>query len=68
MKNLKENGIQTSLHYPPFWSFSKYKNIFNFKKFPICKEICDRQLTLPFFPSMRKEDINAVYLSLKKAL
>ena len=68
MKKLKKQGIQTSLHYPPFWSFSKYKNMFNSKKYPICKEICDRQLTLPFFPNMRKEDIKAVYLSLKKVL
>ncbi len=68
IKKLKKQGVQTSTHYPPFWSFSKYKDIFNYKKYPVCEEICDRQLTLPFFPNMKKEDITTVYLSLKKLL
>ncbi len=68
IEKLKKNGIQTSIHYPPFWSFSIYKNIFNKNNFPICNEICKRQLTLPLFPNMKKEDIKTVYINLKKLL
>mgnify|MGYP001307290429 FL=1 len=68
IEKLKKNGIQTSIHYPPFWSFSIYKNSFNKNNFPICNEICKRQLTLPLFPNMKKEDIKTVYLNLKKLL
>ena len=65
---LKQEGIQTSVHYPAFWSFSIYKKIFSKTKYPFCKEICDRQLTLPLFPTMKEEDVRYVFNKLKKLL
>lgn len=68
IEKLKEQGVQTSVHYPAFWSFSVYKNIFKKKKYPFCMEICDRQLTLPLFPSMTEENVEFVLNKLKKFL
>ena len=68
IEKLKKQGIQTSIHYPAFWSFSAYKNIFKKIKYPFCKEICDRQLTLPLFPSMTEENVEFVFNKLKKFL
>ena len=68
IESLKKEGVQTSVHYPAFWSFSVYKKIFSKTKYPFCKEICDRQLTLPLFPTMKEEDVKYVFNKLKKLL
>ena len=68
IEKLKKQGVQTSIHYPAFWSFSVYKNIFKKIKYPFCEEICDRQLTLPLFPSMTEENVKFVFNKLKKFL
>ena len=68
MKELQELGVQTSIHYPAFWSFSIYKNLFNKNNYPICEEICKRQITLPLFPNMKAEDINLVCKKLLRAI
>lgn len=68
IEKLKKQGVQTSIHYPSFWSFSIYKKIFKKAKYPICKEVCDRQLTLPLFPSMKEDDVKYVFNKLKKFL
>ena len=62
---LKSKGIQTSMHYPPFWSFSAFKSEFNSSMAPITKVICDRQLTLPLYPTMKTEEVELVVKSLK---
>ena len=68
IESLKKEGVQASVHYPAFWSFSVYKKIFSKTKYPFCKEICDRQLTLPLFPTMKEEDVKYVFNKLKKLL
>ena len=68
MQSLQYKGVQSSIHYPAFWSFSKYKSIFESKSYPICKEISIRQLTLPLYPTMRDEDVNYVSDSLKEII
>lgn len=68
IEKLKQQGVQSSIHYPAFWSFSAYKKLFSKKKYPICKEICDRQLTLPLFPTMKERDVKFVFSKLKKFL
>ena len=65
---LKKDGIQSSMHYPPFWDFSSYKNVFNPQDTPITEIICRRQLTLPLYPDMQFEEIEIVVNSLKKAI
>jgi dTDP-4-amino-4,6-dideoxygalactose transaminase len=65
---LKEQGIQSSIHYPPFWDFAAYKGKFSPNDSPITAEICRRQLTLPLFPTMTDEEVDQVTQALIEVL
>tara|TARA_A100001015_G_scaffold277154_1_gene336065 strand:- start:2887 stop:4023 length:1137 start_codon:yes stop_codon:yes gene_type:complete len=65
---LKERGIQSSIHYPPFWDFIAYKGQFSPNDSPITAEICRRQLTLPLFPTMADEEVDQVTRALEEIL
>jgi len=68
MNFMKENKIQTSIHYPAFWDFEAFKNDCDRKDAPYVAEICDRQLTLPLYPTMTEEEVNKVTNCIKKAI
>ena len=58
---MKEHGIQTSIHYPPIHTFSYYREHFpGPHQLPITEAIAPREVTLPLYPTMSKEQI--VYL------
>lgn len=57
---LKEEKIQSSIHYPPFWRFSAYAGQFSSNDSPVTAEICGRQLTLPLFPTMTDAEVDKV--------
>ena len=61
---LKEIGIQTSIHYPPFWDFKAYSKCFKKSDCPVVSEICERELTLPLYPSMTLDEVDFVTNSL----
>ena len=65
---LKEKGIQSSIHYPPFWDFIAYKGQFSPNDSPVTADICRRQLTLPLFPTMTKDEVDEVCNALLEAL
>ncbi len=65
---LKKKGIQSSIHYPPFWNFTAYKGQFSPNDSPVTAEICRRQLTLPLFPTMTDEEVDQVTSALIEAL
>ena len=65
LKNLK---IQSSIHYPPFWDFTAYKDQFAPSNSPVTAQICDRQLTLPLFPTMTIDQVDVVTKALLEAL
>ena len=65
---LKEKGIQSSIHYPPFWDFTAFREQFVSSDSPVTAEICSRQLTLPLFPTMTNEEVDQVTSSLIEAL
>jgi dTDP-4-amino-4,6-dideoxygalactose transaminase len=65
---LKEKRIQSSIHYPPFWNFSAYKGQFCPADSPITAKICNRQLTLPLFPTMTDGEVDQVTEALLAAL
>jgi dTDP-4-amino-4,6-dideoxygalactose transaminase len=67
IKKLRALGIQTSIHYPPVHLFSKYKNYCQ-RTLPNTEIVGQRELTLPFHPLLRLEDIDYVVNSLKKSL
>lgn len=61
---LRERGIQTSIHYPPFWNFTAYQELTSAKNAPVVAEICERELTLPLYPTMTAEQLNTVVTTL----
>ena len=65
---LKEKGIQSSIHYPPFWDFSAFKGQFEQDDSPITAQICSRQLTLPLFPAMTDQEVDQVTSALIEAI
>lgn len=65
---LKAAGVQSSIHYPPFWGFTAYQGIFSAQDAPIAAEICSRELTLPLFPTMTDEEVDLVTSTLLAAL
>ncbi len=65
---MKAKGIQTSIHYPPFWSFTAYKEQFSPGTCPVTTEICKRELTLPLFPTMTDDEVDYVVSSLLECL
>lgn len=52
IKKLRESKIQSSIHYPPFWEFTAYADQTRAEDAPVVKDIAQRELTLPLFPTM----------------
>ncbi|HQM55790.1 MAG TPA: DegT/DnrJ/EryC1/StrS family aminotransferase, partial [Anaerolineaceae bacterium] len=69
MERLKEQGIQTSIHYPPVHTFSAYRQTatgaFNL---PITDEVAAREVTLPLYPTMTEDQVQLVTLAAARAL
>jgi dTDP-4-amino-4,6-dideoxygalactose transaminase len=63
---LKENRIQSSIHYPAFWTFNAYKKKFLSSSCPISSNICKKELTLPLYPSMTFDEVEVVTKALLK--
>ena len=68
IKALKEKGIQSSIHYPPFWGFKAYATISSKEEAPVVAEICERELTLPLYPTMSDQQRKLVVASVKEAV
>jgi perosamine synthetase len=58
---LKERGILTSVHFIPLYRFSFYSKIFGGpEKYPESEWTFIREISLPFFPGMTREEIGYV--------
>jgi dTDP-4-amino-4,6-dideoxygalactose transaminase len=68
MDKLKENGIQTSIHYPPIHLFSYYQRDNSNFKLGITELVARREVTLPLYPGMNIEDISYIAKSLADAI
>jgi dTDP-4-amino-4,6-dideoxygalactose transaminase len=64
---LKEDGIQSSIHYPAFKDFTAFKDI-GLNDAPIAEDISTRELTLPLYPTMSLDEVDLVCNSLIKSL
>ena len=60
METLKAAGVQSSIHYPPFWGFTAYKDSMSAQDAPLAADICRRELTLPLYPGMSDEEVDLV--------
>ena len=63
---MKEDGIQTSIHYPSIQSFTAYKD--RVGPTPKSQFISEHELTLPLYPTMTDEEVDLVCDSLEKNL
>lgn len=67
MEELKSQGIQTSNHYPPIHSFSIYKSG-DAIHLPKTEQAAEREITLPLYPAMTREEVLTVVKALQSAL
>ncbi len=69
MENMKECGIQTSIHYPPIHTFTYYRqNEGKQVHLPMTEMIGGREVTLPLFPGLKDEDIMTIGEAVKVVL
>lgn len=70
MKKMKEQGIQTSIHYPPVHMFTKYRGMHGNKEIntPITENVSKRLVTLPLHPLMSNQDVDFVASQVKSVL
>ena len=68
MAELREAGIQTSIHYPPVHRFSYYRKLFPMTTLPKTEDFSSRELTLPLHPSLDDQDVTRVISALRQAI
>lgn len=68
IEGMKARGIQSSIHYPPFWNFTAYAGQYSPDDTPVAAEICERELTLPLYPTMTDGEVDLVTASLLGSL
>jgi len=55
---MKQDGVQTSIHYPAIQNFSAYAGKVN--PTPKAEYVCAHELTLPLYPDMTDEEVDIV--------
>ena len=66
INSMKEDEIQTSIHYPALQTFTAYQGKLN--PTPKAQYITEHELTLPLYPTMTMEEVDLVCDALIKAL
>lgn len=66
IESMKEDEVQTSIHYPAIQNFTSYKNKIN--NTPRAEYVSAHELTLPLYPSMTFEEVDIVCDALIKGL
>ena len=65
---LRQEGIQTSVHYPPVHGFSAFAERPPNRELPRTDEIAKRLITLPLYPELEARDVETVCETLVAAL
>jgi len=60
---LKQDGIQTSIHYPPIHHFSAFRAAFPEVNLPVTEAFAARELTLPLYPSLEEGRVDTIVSS-----
>jgi len=70
MENMKANGIQTSIHYPPIHLFSAFSGneVLAPQGLKITESLAARQVTLPLYPSLSDEFVRLVVEAVQDSL
>ena len=68
MENMKANGIQTSIHYPPIHLFSDYRDGFTLQKLTNTEMFAAREVTLPLYPTLSDDSVRLVVEAVQRSL
>jgi len=70
MDCMREQGIQTSIHYPPIHQFSYYRQRFGDQAglLPLTEQVGLREVTLPLYPGMTARHVELVVDAVRLAL
>jgi len=68
MDRMKEQGIQTSIHYPPIHQFTSYQDKNVSMSLPVTEDVASREVTLPLYPALVEEDVLTVVKAVRYAL
>jgi len=69
MEEMKNEGIQTSIHYPPIHKFRTYAEAGETShNLPMTENVADREVTLPLYPGMTDENISQVVHAVRNAI
>jgi dTDP-4-amino-4,6-dideoxygalactose transaminase len=68
MDKMKEQGIQTSIHYPPVHTFQFYRQQYPGVSLAQTEQAAEREVTLPLFPTMSGEDVDMVVKAVRASL
>ena len=66
MTGLREAGVQSSIHYRPIHTFSYYVERYGAQSLPITEAVAQREVTLPLFPIMSKQQLEIVIEAVKE--
>lgn len=66
--SLKAKGIQASIHYPSIKSFTAYRDELKHYDIPKCEIVSEREITLPLYPTLTRQQVDLVVESFKAAL
>ena len=66
IESMKQDGVQTSIHYPAIQRFTAYRNKIN--QTPKAEYVSSHELTLPLYPAMIYEEIDIVCDALIKSI
>jgi perosamine synthetase len=68
MEELKQNGVNCSVHWRPLHRHPYYQETFDWRPedFPIATAVWKRLITLPIFPGMHNEEIDYVISTIKR--
>lgn len=67
---MKQRGIQTSIHYPPIHQFTYYRqqNGKHDQPLPLTESAGRREVTLPLYPTMSPDDVKQVVSAIKDSI
>jgi dTDP-4-amino-4,6-dideoxygalactose transaminase len=68
IQNLREAGVQTSIHYPPIHQFSFYRDRFSSLRLPKTEDMAARCLTLPLHPNLTETQIEEITAVLEESV
>jgi dTDP-4-amino-4,6-dideoxygalactose transaminase len=70
MAQMREHGVQTSIHYPPIHEFTYYQDRFGDQRddLPLTEAVGRREVTLPMYSTMTAQSVDRVTQAVRKAM